>query len=344
MTARGAPSVQAMLIWLQSDRVVLADGGVLSWSNPDHPGYRYPEAAALLLSLLTREGAALALRDRLAHALALDVSPAGGLGKGGREYVFDAAMALSAFLAHAGATARSPDRALSDPLFEFIAANLAERRGMVPGPSGETDCAGEPNSPSGEARWSHSYGCHLLKSVLAISAYCGTESARGRRLARELVRDLLPLFDGQRFRTHAVSRLTYLHAHCYAVEGLLGLRALGAQWGDEEAVRGAIRSAARWLAGIQRPEGGLPAWHDGSDGSGGCHADVAAQAVRIWTAVDRRGFTGPIGRALRFLGGLQAPAGGIWYSPESADVNTWATIFAAQAVRWAGEGATGAVI
>lgn len=41
-----------MLDWLAGPEVVRDDGAVVSWHNPAHPGYPYPEAAGLVLSVL----------------------------------------------------------------------------------------------------------------------------------------------------------------------------------------------------------------------------------------------------------------------------------------------------
>src|SRR6185436_14855278 len=101
----------------------------------------------------------------------------------------------------------------------------------------------------------------------------------------------------------------------------------------------AVRAAAAWLGRVQVEEGGLRAWHDGTSGWGERHADVAAQAIRIWAAVDRRAYDAQIREGLRFLATLQSSEGGVRYHPSSDDVNTWCTLFALQATRWAACGA-----
>ena len=69
MTVTLAPASQ-MLGWLVSPSVVHADGRVMSWSNPQHAGYPYPEIAGYLLSLLALEGeSTLEIRDRIAQRL-----------------------------------------------------------------------------------------------------------------------------------------------------------------------------------------------------------------------------------------------------------------------------------
>jgi hypothetical protein len=307
-----------MLDWLTAVPV-LPDGGVLSWSNSRHSGFRYPEAAALLLRLLTFYAPEqIALRDRLALALVSDVSLAGGIGKAGREYAFDAAMALAALVAHRQRGGQGVDSEVLARLFGFIKQCVEGKRAVVVAENRPAGC------------WSLSYGSHLLKLIVALRAYqaAGGPPACAEVMER-LLGDQLPLWDGVRFRVSENSHLSYLHAHCYALEGLLLLGANQMR---------AVERSADWLCQVQTAEGGLCAWHDGEHAFGPCRADATAQAVRIWCCLDRLGYAAPITRGLRFLRELQAPSGGLRYEPANDDINTWATIFAAQASRWAREG------
>jgi hypothetical protein len=63
---------------------------------------------------------------------------------------------------------------------------------------------------------------------------------------------------------------------------------------------------------------------------GVAHADCTAQAVRIWSCVDATRYRGSIERARDYLTTLTVD-GGVRYRAGSNDINTWATIFAAQA-------------
>ncbi|MFT3769679.1 MAG: hypothetical protein QM820_29940 [Minicystis sp.] len=183
--------------------------------------------------------------------------------------------------------------------------------------------------------WSVTYGSHLLKTVIAIESYGSrTADPRAGKLVDQLLGDLTPLSLDGRFVTHAGAKITYLHAACYAIEGLLWLRDRGRSGLDAT-----VRAAAAWLARVQAQEGGLRAWHDGSSAWGERHADVAAQAIRIWAAVDRRAYDPHIREGLRYLASLQTTEGGVRYHPSSGDVNTWCTLFALQASRWAAGGA-----
>lgn len=315
-------SVEAMLNWLVGDRILLPDGGVLSWDNPSHPGYRYPEAAGLLLMLLAQQGPAWRFQcDLLVRGLIQDRSQAGGYGRGGHDYAFDTAIVLSAVLAHQQGGGTIPDPELPHTLLDFLDAVLQSRQATR-------------LSAADTTHWSYSYGCHLLKVVRALASYHDVyRDPRCLVLIRSLCMDLLPLYTQGRFRIHHRAQESYLHAACYAVEGLLCLesRALAT-------VGPLIQHCAEWLAETQAPGGGFRAWHDGRSAYGPLRADVTAQAVRIWSCVNRLRFKDSIQRALDFLAELQTPVGGLSYEPGSADVNTWATIFAVQAALWARAG------
>lgn len=307
------------LDWLQSDAVVRSDGAVMSWVNPDHPGYAYPEIAGYLLSYLARHGRqTIEVRNRVADRLLDDMSARGAVGRAGVEYVFDTAMVLAGVLAHRATGGVLPDRQMPRRLRDYIVATLAERRAI------------DGESPAGADHWSVSYGCHLLKCAIALLAYHDDHPEPGTtEIVAQLLDELLPLHDGERFRSNALTHTTYMHAHCYAVEGLLVLDGRG-----QAGLRPTIERSADWLARVQLPDGGLPAGHDGEAALGQAHADCTAQAVRIWSCVNARRYVPSIERALEFLGRLSVD-GGIRYRADSADVNTWVTIFGAQASEFA---------
>ncbi len=349
------PSPARMLAWLAGPEVVASDGSVISWFNPAHPGHRYPEAAAWLLDLLSRtvgsaergrscqafagpmhHASLEALRARIAERLLRDVA-AGGAGRCGTRYVFDTAIVIDALLAYRETGGLMPDAAGLARPFDFVCAALGRRAG--------TDKAPVTHPP----HWSESYGCHLLRvlPVLFRYAWHSRQGVQGRgctavervtwRLAAQLLKDLLPLLERSRFVTHQGSRLCYTHSHCYAVEGLLGFcrmerRLPPAMAFARERLRDRVRECAEWLGNIQQPDGAVAAFHDGISASRETRADATAQSVRIWLAVDRGRFAAEIAAGLGFLARLQRPCGGLLYSSTSADVNTWATVFAADAV------------
>lgn len=229
------------LHWLTA-APVLPDSGVLSWVNPQHPGFRYTEAAALLLRLLTFYAAEqVALCNQLAHALVNDVSHVGGVGKAGREYAFDVAMALAALATHRQRGGQGVDGEVLARLFGFIRQCVENQCGL----------ATADNQSTGH--WSLSYGPHLLKLIVALRAYQAAGGpATCTPVMERLLGDQLPLWVGDRFRINKESCLSYLHAHCYALEGLLAF--------DANGMREVLESGATWLCRVQTAEGGLRAW------------------------------------------------------------------------------------
>ena len=350
----GRPERGRMLAWLATE-AVLPCGAALSWVNPAHPGYAYPEAAGLVLGLLAQEaGSSWALRGRIARRLAAEVGPEGEVGRGGVAYLFDAGIVLHGLLL-AEARARgeaglAPASAEAEPararagledvvaararLTEGVLAGIAGRRARAPGCAGAAD------------HWSDAWGCHLLKLALPLGRLEALGEGRAEGAIARLVDELLPLWRGDRFVVHAASERTYVHAGCYALEGMAALAGMAGRtgrWGEAGAIVGA---GARWLAAIQEADGALPAWHDGARGWGERPSDVVAQALRIWWAAERLSpesgsFAAARARALGCLARRQARSGGIVYAPGGADVNSWCTVFAAQAVGWSegqGEG------
>lgn len=284
----------AAMGWLQGPEVVRDDGAVMSWHNPAHPGYPYPEIAGLWLCAFPAAPAA----PRVLAWLRAQVDRDGRLGRGDVRYAFDAAVALRGMLA-----AAPPDA--------LTAAVAGRLRGDLR--------AGLAAVGARERRWSTLPAPHLLKCAIAL----GDNEID----AREAV---LRAPQGLRFDDGTGAGRTYLHANLYALEGARWC----AQRGDPEAARW-CDEGARWLAWAQDPGGGMRAWHDGARADGAPRADATAQAVRFWCAADRARYAENIARGRAFLEGLQHPDGGVRYEPGSGDVNVWATIFAAQAERWA---------
>jgi len=297
--------------WLASADVVRDDGKVLSWFNPRHPGYPYPEAAGLWLSWAAwRRGAGLdvppdarvrAVADRLVQDL--DEGP--GVGRDGALYLFDTCVALDAL-------ARAADGGLAD----LDAGAVLARQVPALDRFAEADAPVRSSRPV-QPRWSTSWSPHIRRAAALLLR-------AGRGAANE---DVVGLARRLRGRSDRRPRRVLTHAHAYFLEGELLFDALG-----EPAVDVDVAREARRLAALQRPDGGLPAW---LDGGGPSRADATAQAARIWSAVAPDTFAAPVRGALTFLRGLQDGCGGLAYEPDSADVNTWVSIFADQADHWA---------
>ena len=308
-------------LWLTGSDVIGRDGAVLSWVNPGHPGYPYPEIAGYMLSYLAQQGqATVDVRNRVAQRLAGDMAASGAVGRNGIEYVFDSAMVLAGLVAHVrtGGLLSEPD--MLDRLHQFITSRLLRRTAIEGGAEAAPD------------HWSASYGCHQLKCVISLLALADIQPARDPNgLVESLLEDLLPLFDAGRFRVNALSELTYTHAHCYALEALLVLDGRG-----RHEVRPWIEEGAAWLAGLQNDDGGVPSGFGGPVRAA-AHADCTAQSVRIWACVDPQRYRIAIDRSMAFLNSL-TDGGGVRYRPGSDDINTWATIFGAQALDFAENG------
>jgi hypothetical protein len=338
-----------MLSWLTGPDLEASDGHCLSWSNPAGTGYSYPEISGLLLHLLSRSETAIGRREQLRRALIGERAKGTAIRRGGQSYTFDTAMVVGGMLAHAqaglhvspgGGPAGSPAGQADGA--ELDGAELDDAvRGWVTvliGAVGHRNPFAEDTGPgqlTASTSWSRAFGAHQAKvcgALLDAERLLSPLPDLCEAVAACAAAALDVLGDDGRFRIHAASPMTYVHSHCYAVEGLLMLAAAGARGVSEEAAAG-----AEWLAAAQQPEGGLRAWHDGSTASGPPRADATAQAIRIWTLVDRGRFADETARAWAFLAGLQAPAAGLRYEAGSADVNAWATIFAVQALSWSAD-------
>lgn len=288
-------------------RAPLGDGGVvLSWVNPARPGYAYPEAAGLWLRFAAGEGADAGDVARVRERLRGDCA-GGRAGRGGVAYAFDTAVALGGLI-ETGAVG-----AVERAMFEALVEDIAARR----------PCHGAPGGDRWSARWTG----HMLKVIPVLRRYGErTGDARAEAAARALLDRLHPRVGVEPFDGGD----PYTHALCYALEGLL---AAGA-WGLAD-VAVALREGADALAAMQRADGALSAFRSG----GTARSDATAQAARLWLAVDRARYAGAIGRAFDALDALGAPGGGLRYEEGSADVNTWAAVFAVQAEAWRVPGA-----
>lgn len=289
---------RALRRWLLGRDLIAPDGRVYAWINPESPGEPYDEATALLARLYGWMGR-FDLQHRLGAVLDELVGRQGWLGRDGIDYVFDTALALTSLRTPTPATAR-------------VVARLLAGRACEP--------------VTREGWWSQMYGAHHIKCAIPLALL-------GRRKIAEAVADGLvaDCFDGERFRIHAASARTYVHSHCYALEGLLVL-------GTHPEV---LRAGADWMVSIQEPDGALPAWSLNVVVPGPRFpSDIVAQAVRIWAALDRDAYARPIERGLSRLAALQdRGTGGIAYAAAegSADLNSWVGAFALQAARWAAE-------
>jgi hypothetical protein len=131
---------------------------------------------------------------------------------------------------------------------------------------------------------------------------------------------------------------TMLHPHLYAAEGLW---LFGSATGDGESLERA-RNAVEWAWTQQLPSGGFPrsARAGGRPGEDLEQSDVTAQATRLalalhLPAVDTERALARLQDVTRAYGESSA----VLYQPTSPDrhLNTWATMFAAQALALAAD-------
>ncbi|MGL5859165.1 MAG: hypothetical protein ACRC35_12325 [Angustibacter sp.] len=348
-----ALSAAELLDWLVGPDLADPSGHCLSWHNPSHPGYPYPEITGLLLALLGSTRRHRRRQDQLIGALLAE--PPDGVGRGPVTwYAFDTAMALGGVVAsleqdprtgHEDAHDRTTLIERADRWVDALTAAVHSGRARVP-----------TVSVTSSTRWSDSFGAHQSKLAVSLIRYArwvrsagadpsgGTTADRAvaaLRASDALLTGTVALSEPDgRFRIHDRAPLSYLHAHCYAMEGLLAqttrddLSSAAAR-----TVQEALDAGARWLATVQQLDGGFLAWHDGRRASGPTRTDATAQAVRLWLAIDPAGFAGPVTRALALLERARVAGAGVPYEPGSADVNAWASMFTAQALQWRADGA-----
>lgn len=319
-SAAGRPRRDALVRWLGRAAVVDDEGRVWSWHDPAHPGYAYPEAGGLWLALMAREAEVDEAQLDRVTAWLRDCERREGIGRDGRAYLFDLGMVVAGRLAWAERRGLGVEGERGS--IATMLGCLRDRRAIEP-----------EGAPS---RWSERFGPHLLKLALPLARWVErTGDAEAARWLERLLPALRPGVADDRVPTEPDGGPTYLHACCYAAEGLWGLSAAPLPRAVRAEARARAEAIAAWLCRAQREDGGLPPWHDGTRGWGPAPADVAAQAVRLWSGLDRAGYAEAIARALRFLARLQAPEGGVRYHEDSRDVNTWATVFTVQALDFA---------
>ncbi|MCP4638698.1 MAG: hypothetical protein GY848_19745 [Methyloversatilis sp.] len=317
--------VQAHIDWLIEGPIRLPDGMVAAWVDADGPTGAYAEATGYTLTLfcylyrLTGERRYAAEARRTAIALAVSATGADSLGRRGVGYLFDSAIGLRALGAlfqtfpdlladPALADAVDLHRRLADSACDWIGQRLARR----------------PQPDSG-SRWSDAFNAHMIKAVGHAAPWCGETIAR--EAADSLIRERFA--DGL-FATDPDGG-SYLHAHCYGLEGLL-------LWPENPPRRAAwvVACGAAKLAELQTASGGLPRRLPTAPGESNDEtaADATAQAVRVWQCVDADRYARNIARGLGFLRLLSDPGGGFGYAATSDHLNAWTTVFAVQALIW----------
>jgi len=300
-----------------------------AWTENSIPSYSYEEATGYLISLLgylfqiTGQERFRHEALRSAEALIESIGKRNGCGRNGKIYLFDSAIVLRALhlLMKTGSVTEDDDqRQAIETMLHLLASTCREMLDQRLG------CLAETNECRNE-HWSKRFNFHLLKALAHLHAFETetTVQAELRHTAEQLLRQH---YREGLFCPVANHAGTNLHAHCYAVEGIL-------LWGDllEPTWKDDIREMAAVLAQTQTPAGALPnTWPPSDDAI--LLADATAQAVRIWQCVDAEKFAGPIKQGLTFLRSLAQSEGGFFYSPDLPHTNSWTTIFTIQALLW----------
>ena len=192
---------------------------------------------------------------------------------------------------------------------------------------------GIPETPE---RWSSRTGPYQAKVSLGLAhlARCtgnGAHALAAVSLCQWALRFQRP--DG-RFVTDVVLGDTYLHAHCYVVEGLLATAALT---GSQELVAPAM-AALEWMRSAETTDGGLSRRFNAGAFEAEEHADSTAQGLRLLalagTCTDRIQVMASRFLELQCLDGDPSRHGGFRYGRRGTEfthnVTTHGTIFAIQ--------------
>ena len=308
-------TVAQHLRWLLQGPIRTPEGMLVAWTAGGAPAHVYEESTGYLITLLcylhqlTGDERYHEEASGTVRALTRTVGDRAGCGRDGRIYLFDTVVCLRAlgtfhtlYGDHAGDRQHQQSVAVMDRL-AHTARQMMER---------QQACSGAANGSS--RRWSRSFSAHLIKAAQLMAPWLPGW--------RSVIEALISRYhhDG-RFAIDDRHRQVYLHACCYAGEGLLAAGELSGQ-----------PSIAPFLASVQADDGGLPArWPDGDQQR---VTDATAQAVRIWQCSDAQAYADNIQQGLGFLQSMAHPGGGFRYSTGVDHLNSWATIFAVQALVW----------
>jgi len=317
-----------ILHWFSNSNIRNKSGAVYSWLNPKKKGYIYPEVSGYstkffsYLYSVEKNNKFKELAISSADYISSILSKKGSVSRSGIEYVFDTGICLSGMLSLDKTNLLKENHRKSiDTMAQFIRNSLSKKI-----PSFKD---GKPFINN--SKWSLSYGTHLIKTAISLIEY-GKYSNNPEYLyfAENVVNEIIKkTFKGNRFSINEFQDQTYLHPHCYATEGLCFLYANGYQQYSD-----IIQKSAQWLAEIQNDDGGIDNWYYSDNVKKEKQGDATAQSIRIWLFKDKVKYKDNINRAISFLKTLQSPEGGLYYSNNSKDINSWVSMFALQALYW----------
>ena len=334
-SSTGIEQLQGDLIrFLTSAPILDAEGNLyswVSWIDPEHVGYVYPEGMGLYLTLMSqlaasRKDAAMAeCATRVAGRLQDIMHPSGGIGIHGQLYPFDVCMAIKGLLTFQGELNGHINPGVLARMAHFV-VDMGDRRLTIMNEDGSL--------PDVAPTWSTVFGASMLKEVIALDAlYLETGEERYRTMVDQFTDKVIATcYKDNSFHVIPRDSSVYTHPNCYALEGLLHLRARGYRDTTE-----LLHAGADQLRAWQNADGGLYNWHNATPERQAARrkvGDASAQAIRIWLAVDSEAYRPQIERGLGFLASLQSPQKGLYYTDDSTDVNSITSIFAAQALEW----------
>jgi hypothetical protein len=331
---------EALRRWLASGTLQSPTGAFCAWLDQRDRtlAFEYPEITGYALTWLAGlpdigarelEAGTRAADWLLARLRDGDRSARTGW-DGGAAYNFDLGMISAGLTSFGQLTAEKTYGGLGVALARELAAQTLSEGGMRPVAPGP-----ESSRPD---EWSTAGRPHLLKCTQALLLAGEIEAARSLTAgAGDLQAD-----DGH-FVTQPGDRYVMLHPHLYTVEGLW----MSADAHIDEGAVARARRATEWAWQHQLPSGGMPRWvATGAPGTevehGPEQTDVTAQAIRaaILLDVDPPGLANALAR-LRELAIADGDGAALVYAPARRErhLNAWVTMFGAQALTVASEGA-----
>jgi hypothetical protein len=314
--------------WLSNSKIRNQNGAVYSWLNPQKEGYIYPEIIGYYIKLFSylysieKEEKFKELAVSSADYLCSILSKNGSVSRENIEYVFDTGICLSGMLSLNKVNLlkesyKQPLRAMA----QFIKNSLSRK--VVSFKDGEPLID--------ETRWSLSYGSLIIKTAISLVEYGKySNDPEYSIFAENIVDELLAkTFKDDHFSINEFKDWTYTHSHCYATEGFCFLYKNG-----YKKYENIIQKSANWLSKVQNDDGSTYNWHYNENAHREKNADEIAQTVRIWLFADKVKYSENINKAISFLKTLQSPEGGLYYNPNSKDVNSWVSMFTLQALYW----------
>jgi len=342
--ARSTSLMQNLHRWLASGTCQSEGGAFYAWLDAvtGVPAFEYPEITGYALThfagrgdlTVEEERAGRRAADWLAARLSIDLS-AREQWDGASVYNFDLAMIATGLLAFGDRVGMEVYVNHGKALVDFLQRQIHSAAGL-------TSLSPYQSALSNRSAWSTEGHAHLLKVVqcLLLADALGVANA-GASACLLVERSMQYQKENGRFVTHPQDVETMLHPHLYAVEGLW---MWGTARGDSTAIERA-RTAHAWLWSNQLPMGGFPRFvNTGEVGDAPVEQfDVTSQALRMALALDPSlpGIPAAIAR-LEQIAQYTSDGAALVYqvAAPQAHLNTWVTLFGAQALEMAAFGSS----